>query len=203
MFTVSYLQCPLCDIHSGGVFLCYNRRWLGLASLSPRYSCNNHLYLLNGLTLKNSVQCYVYSCAIVMGTIPHWTDLNSCKRHWRYSAVFFMLHLSDLVLYGTSKAQWHVWWGRIFFGMTRSEVEPEVEGGAFGAVVRLFQHSCIPCCAAVSMLGEIRWNWLENPITTSLTYSHSFPNLHSLSTKSHLANFMHLVSQQVVNRSTL
>ena len=67
--------------------------------------------------------------------------------------------------------------------------------GISGIGERLFQHSCIPCWAAVSMLGEIRWNWLENPITTShgatpfLLYTH-------FSDKSHLAILKYRLARQ-------
>ena len=75
MFTVSYLQW----YSQWRVFLCYNRRWLGLASMWPRYSCSDHLYLVNGLTVKNSAKYSAFVSNFDGNCIVYWIAVHSSE----------------------------------------------------------------------------------------------------------------------------
>ena len=75
MFTVSYLLW----YSQWRVFLCYNRRWLGLASMWPRYSCSDHLYLVNGLTVKNSAKYSAFVSNFDGNCIVYWIAVHSSE----------------------------------------------------------------------------------------------------------------------------
>ena len=179
MFTVSYLLW----YSQWRVFLCYNRRWLGLASMWPRYSCSDHLYLVNGLTVKNSAKYSAFVSNFDGNCIVYWIAVHSSELQQKIehsavvlkvvmctvlcTAVVWFGYIWNIVALGKYMRQRHKNMNMFYRDLRWYDlVFQHVHRGAFGAV-SLFQHSCIPCWAAVSMLGEIRWNWLENPITTS------------------------------------
>ena len=93
------------------VLLCYNRRWLGLASMWPRYSCSDHLYLVNGLTVKNSAKYSAFVSNFDGNCIVYWIAVHSSELQQKIEhsavvlkvvrALFSALQLYDLVTYET------------------------------------------------------------------------------------------------------
>ena len=182
MFAVSYLLW----YSQWRVFLCYNRRWLGLASMWPRYSCSDHLYLVNGLTVKNSAKYSAFVSNFDGNCIVYWIAVHSselskiqcivvlkavhCSLHCSCMIWLHMKHCSIGKVHAP-KAQEHEY---VLQRSSNTYIVVLLVRWVYSSIRVSHAGRRSACCVRSD---ETDWKTQLPPHRTS---SHSFPSLHSL-----------------------